>query len=222
VTVDRRRTAPRLPPLDDTPSPGALLVVCGIDGSGKTTLIEGLADHLRGRGLTVTTTRQPTPSMRETEVFRLARVGGGPLEEYRALYLCTIGDRLHHCNTFIRPRLARGEVVVSDRYIYTTFANMVARGHEFEPWVYDICRHLPLPDIALWTVTPPDTALERIRARPNDDCPDEPLLRRLHHAFALLAAQGATEPVDAAAGEPRMTLSQALDLIRPCLARKGF
>ncbi len=90
---------------------GLLVVVEGTDGSGKTTLVEAIVAELQRRGVPASATLQPTPSLRATEIFQLGLHNDASPDEYRALYLCTIGDRLYHRNTVLAPRLAAGEVV---------------------------------------------------------------------------------------------------------------
>ena len=199
--------------LGPQPSSGLLVVVEGTDGSGKTTLVRALTAALQDRGLPVLATQQPTPSMRATDIFKLALHNDAPVDDYRALYLATLGDRLYHCNVIVAPRLAAGEAVISDRYVFTTFANVLARGHEFEPWLRDVCRHLPRPHLALWADAPPELAVARIRARPNDTNPLDPAyLARLHAAFAAMSRAGELVRLDTS-GDVSRPIAEALSLI---------
>lgn len=91
----------------------------GIDGAGKSSHIEALAVAFRGQGRTVVTTREP---------------GGTPLaEKLRALLLhdsmdalteafLVFAGRRDHLRHVIEPALARGEVVLCDRFTDATFA----------------------------------------------------------------------------------------------------
>lgn len=91
----------------------------GIDGAGKSSHLEALAQAVRASGRNVTVTREP---------------GGTPLaEQVRALLLHESMDatteallafaaRRDHVRTVIAPALARGEVVISDRFTDATFA----------------------------------------------------------------------------------------------------
>ena len=200
--------------LGPQPSSGLLVVVEGTDGSGKTTLVRALTAALQSRGLTVLATQQPTPSLRATDIFRLALHNDASVADYRALYLATIGDRLYHCNNVVTPRLlASGQTVISDRYVFTTFANLLARGHDFELWLHDVCRHLPRPHLALWADAPPGLAVARIRARPDDANPlDEAYLVRLHAAFTAMSAAGELVRLDTS-GDASRPVAEALSLI---------
>jgi dTMP kinase len=210
-------------PVDLGPQPpsGLLVAVEGTDGSGKTTLVRALAAALQGRGLAVLATQQPTPSMRATDLFKLALHNDAPVDDYRALYLATLGDRLYHCNAVVAPHLAAGESVISDRYVFTTFANVMARGHDFERWMRDVCHHLPRPHLALWADAPPDLAIERIRARPDDANPLDPAyLARLYAAFAAMARAGELVRLDTS-GDAARPIAEALTLIDVLLRERG-
>jgi len=94
----------------------------GPDGSGKTTQIAPLADFLRQRGLTVLTTREPGgTSIGEqvrTVLHRLDNTAMHPRSE-TLLYLAA---RAQLVEEVIRPALARGEIVISDRFADSTLA----------------------------------------------------------------------------------------------------
>jgi dTMP kinase len=142
----------------------------GIDGAGKSTHIDGLAAAFRTRGRKVTLTREP---------------GGTPLaEKLRTLVLNDAMDALteallifaarrDHLLQVIEPALARGEVVLCDRFTDATFAYQGGgRGFDLdvlstlEQWVQ---RLAPIPDAALrqpdltvWFDLAPDVAAARL------------------------------------------------------------
>jgi dTMP kinase len=208
--------------LGPAPDSGLLIVIEGTDGSGKTTLVEAIVAELQRRDIPVLATLQPTPSLRATEIFKLGLHNDATPDEYRALYLCTIGDRLYHRNTVLAPHLAAGEVVVCDRYVFTTFANLLSRGHEFEPWMREVCVHLPRPHLSLWADAPPDLAIERVRARPHERRSlNQPYIRGLYDAYAALAAGGELTRINTS-GEPAVAIEAALCLIEPLLAERGL
>jgi dTMP kinase len=208
----------RLVALGPAPEAGLLVVIEGTDGSGKTTLVQAIVAELERRGVPAFATLQPTPSMRATDIFRLGLHNDATPDEYRALYLCTVGDRLYHNDTVLKPHLANGEVVICDRYVFTTFANLLSRGHEFEAWMREVCAYLPRPHLALWADAPPGLAIERVRARPDERRSlNEPYIRGLYDAYAALAAGGDLMRVDTG-GEPASAIAAALGLIEPLLA----
>jgi len=140
----------------------------GIDGAGKSTHIAGLADALRAAGRTVVLTREP---------------GGTPLaEKLRALVLNDPMDpltealvmfaaRRDHLLQVIEPALARGEVVLCDRFTDATFAYQGAgRGFDLEVlgtlerWVQTVpaLDKLRQPDLTVWFDLPPAVAATRL------------------------------------------------------------
>jgi dTMP kinase len=94
----------------------------GPDGSGKTSQLQPLADHLRLRGYTVFTTREPggteiSDQVREI-LMNLRNKGMNPRTE--TLLFCSARAQL--VAEVIRPHLEKGEVVISDRYADSTLA----------------------------------------------------------------------------------------------------
>lgn len=97
----------------------------GGDGSGKTTQIEELVPALEAEGHTVTATREPGGTPLGIQIRRLLLHDGAVTPEAEALLFAA--DRAQHVAGLIRPALARGEVVVSDRYVDSTLAYQGAR-----------------------------------------------------------------------------------------------
>ena len=146
----------------------------GIDGAGKSSHIEGLAQAFRNQGRVVTLTREP---------------GGTPLaEKLRALMLHDAMDpltealiafaaRRDHLVQVIEPALARGEVVISDRFTDATFAYQGA-GRGFDWDQLSILERMAQtgtalqadfassfmrePDMTLWFDLPAQVAAERL------------------------------------------------------------
>jgi dTMP kinase len=134
----------------------------GIDGAGKSTHLAWLLDYLRGRGRQVVSTREP---------------GGTPLGEklrqivlHQPMHLETetlvmFAARREHLEAVIRPALAAGKWVVSDRFTDATFAYQGGgRGLDrnriavLEQWVQGDLQ----PDLTLLFDLPPQIALDRL------------------------------------------------------------
>lgn len=101
--------------------PGGLLVSLeGGDGAGKSSHLRRLADWLTGHGLTVVTTREPGG----TDLGRTLRreVLHGQDLDPRTEALLYAADRAHHVASLVRPALAAGSVVVTDRYLDSSVA----------------------------------------------------------------------------------------------------
>lgn len=149
--------------------PGKLIVFCGLDGSGKTTLINNLNDYLCKLSLNPILTKQPTPDMRNNHIFRVFQDQKDKEGyDYRALSLLAAADRLQHSSQVIVPALNSGNVVISDRYFYSCLANLQARGYENDQWIYDIAKKLPLPDVSFFLDINVDEAIKRVKSRPKE------------------------------------------------------
>jgi len=117
---------------------GKLFVVCGIDGSGKSTQISNLARYLEEKSYEVVKTRQPTDMYRQDAVVRAAlNLDISPHVVAEELALFSAFDRARHIREVINPALAQGKIVLSDRYVYSTFAYFLSRGLTDIEW---LCR----------------------------------------------------------------------------------
>ncbi|GCD20791.1 dTMP kinase [Cellulomonas algicola] len=145
---------------------GRLVAVCGIDGSGKTTQIERVVDHLRAQGRDVVATRQPTDRYRQDATVRAAldlRLELAQISPELALFAAF--DRLRHLREVVEPALAAGSWVVTDRYVYSSYAYFLSRGIAEVDWLTAINRHAPRPDLTVVVDVPPELAAVRIVAR---------------------------------------------------------
>ena len=88
----------------------------GVDGSGKSTQARLLADHLRAAGQTVLLTREPGGSAGAEEIRRLLVQGGADRWSPETELLLFNAARRDHVERAIRPALARGDWVISDRF----------------------------------------------------------------------------------------------------------
>jgi dTMP kinase len=105
----------------------AFIVLEGGDGCGKSTQAAILVARLRELGREVVATREPGATAAGAGIRALV-LGGDDLDP-RAEALLIAADRAEHVAEVIRPALARGAVVVSDRYVPSSLAYQgVARG----------------------------------------------------------------------------------------------
>lgn len=88
----------------------------GIDGSGKSTQARTLAETLRGLGNNVCLTREPGGSKGAEEIRRLVLEGEADRWSTETELLLFTAARRDHLEKTIRPALARGEVVITDRF----------------------------------------------------------------------------------------------------------
>lgn len=107
----------------------------GVDGVGKTTQVERLRAYLEAQGRAVVVTREPggTALGKAIRQLLLHGVDGGAVDiAPRAEALLFATDRAQHVAETIRPALARGEVVITDRYLDSSLAYQ-AGGRELTP-----------------------------------------------------------------------------------------
>jgi dTMP kinase len=173
-------------------STGVFISFEGIDGAGKSSHIQAVADAFRAAGRTVVQTREP---------------GGTPLaEKIRDMVLHDTMDTLSeallvfaarrdHLNQVIEPALARGDVVLCDRFTDATFAYQ-GRGRGFdwqvlsqlELWVQSMPNgQLRQPHMTLWFALDPQIAAQRLAsARVPDRFESQPLtfFQQVHQGYA--------------------------------------
>jgi dTMP kinase len=170
---------------------GRFIALEGIDGSGTTHQSRALAKALRDRGHVVVETHEPS----DGSVGRLIRerlaVKSVPTDP-RALALLFAADRLDHVSSRIEPALARGEVVLSDRYVMSSWVYQALDCDR--DWVKEINRRAPWPDLTLVLEISPETAMDRITRRQHEKgTPTERFevpstLDRLAAAYAEIAS----------------------------------
>jgi len=144
------------------PYPGYLIILEGIDGTGKSTQAKLLASSLRDQGHRVVLSREPTDGAFGRRLRESATTGRlSPEEELQLFHQ----DRREHVETLIEPALQGGEIVILDRYYFSTMAYQGVRG--FDP--QEIRRvneeFAPQPDLLLLLDLSLDTALQRIGVR---------------------------------------------------------
>ena len=102
------------------PTLGRFISFEGIDGSGKSTQARLLADALRATGQTVTLTREPGGSLGAEEIRRLVLEGDADRWSSETELLLFTAARRDHLEKTIRPALAQGHVVITDRFADST------------------------------------------------------------------------------------------------------
>lgn len=138
--------------------PGRLLIVEGIDGSGKSTQIRLVQRWLQAQGYDVFFTEWNSADL----VKETTRKG----KKKRTLTPTTFSllhatDFAHRLLTNILPPLKAGMIVLADRYVYTAFARDYVRGCDRE-WVQRVYSFAPKPDISFYFRVPIETALQRL------------------------------------------------------------
>lgn len=165
---------------------GFLVVFEGIDGTGKSTHLHLLAEHLEGLGLDVVRSREPTQGPHGLRLRESARHGRLPPREELALFLA---DRRQHVAEILQPALAAGAAVLVDRYYLSTAAYQGARGLDPEEILRANEAFAPAPDVAVLIAVPVGEGRRRIHHRGDgegDLFEREEELRRVADVFARL------------------------------------
>jgi dTMP kinase len=142
-----------------------LLALEGVDGSGKTTQAHLLAEALRLRGWNVALTREPTSGPAGE---KLRRYLAGPTRYLSpaaelALFL---DDRREHVARMIRPALVAGQVVITDRYYYSSVAYQGALGLDPAMILAANEAFAPRPQVVFILTLPPELAVARLSQNP--------------------------------------------------------
>jgi dTMP kinase len=149
-----------------------LITFEGIEGSGKSTQLERLADRWReAAGGDVVTTREPGATGLGRSLRRLLlRVEETPLDPWAELLLY-VADRAQHLTEVVLPALAGGRTVLCDRYLDATLAYQGhGRGLDLDA-IRDLHRRPPLdlrPRRTLLFDLDPGAALRRARLRDSE------------------------------------------------------
>lgn len=222
-------------------SSSLFLTLEGIDGAGKSSHIDALEAFFLRQGRQVTRTREPggTPLAETLRELILSQPMDALTES-----LLVFAARRDHIERVITPALARGDVVICDRFTDATFAYQGGgRGFDvdvlltLERWVQTLApagtddheagaMAVPLlqPDLTLWFDLPPETAAARLAdARLPDKFESQPVdfFRRVASGYAARAAAAGARFARVDASLPREQVWTQIEAVlhrRPGLA----
>lgn len=198
--------------------PGALLAICGFDGSGKSTLEERLL-------AAIAPTRPCTSAWAPSEWWRrdaraqrsLFGTGTGRELPEQALLLFNLADCHAHQADTIQPALARGELVIANRYLFDMVALFEARGRTPVSWVPEAVVNIVAPDLCFVLDGPADMIVNRVVRRdgeiPGKFDQDVVFVERYNAALRRMAEENGLTVLRADA-EPDENVRQCLDALR--------
>lgn len=205
-----------IPPL----KPGVLVVLEGIDGAGKSTAARNLAARLRADGLSVRQSREPTDGPWGTLIRASATEGRREPAEEAELFR---RDRAQHVQEVIGPALAAGQVVLLDRYYFSTMAYQGARG--LDPEALRVAHEAiaPRPDLLCVLDLDPDQGMSRVTHRGAADLFEDAAMLRASRSIFLNQRQPFAVHVDALLPEaPLAELLRERVWLGPLLTRLGL
>ena len=137
---------------------GKLIIVEGIDGSGKSTQIHLLEKWLAYKGVSVFKSEWNSSEMVKEITSKGKKKGLLTPTTFSLLHATDFADRYERN---ISPLLRAGHFVLADRYVYTAFARDIVRGCNPE-WVKKVYDFAIKPDVAFYFKVPVDIAVDRI------------------------------------------------------------
>lgn len=141
---------------------GILIAIDGIDGAGKTTQVHLLKEAFERIGETVVISKEPTDGEWGQRLRDSALTGRLPFDEELDLF---IRDRQDHLARKIIPALNARNIVILDRYFYSTIAYQGILVQHHESIMERIRADVVEPDAAFWLDLPANLAVNRVTAR---------------------------------------------------------
>ncbi|WP_145109595.1 dTMP kinase [Cereibacter sediminicola] len=209
---------------------GLFLAVEGIDGSGKSGIVQHLAARLRAHGREVVVTREPGGTPEGEAIRGLVLAGADEAWDPMAELLLMTAARVQHVRRVIAPALEAGRIVLSDRYAGSTLAYQGTGRGLSESFIRALHAEATgdlWPDLTLILDLDAATGLARSRRRLTGSAIDEGRFESLDLAFherirQSFRAQAARDPerhaVIDASGTPEEVQARALAALEPLLA----
>ena len=207
----------------------------GIDGAGKSSHISALADALKSQGKTVVLTREPggTPLAERLRELVLHEAMD-PLTEA----LLVFAARREHVVNVIEPALARGDVLLCDRFTDATFAYQGA-GRKFDLQILSFLEQsvqysfalaaqkpeslgIRQPDLTVWFDVPPAVAAQRLAAARTPDKFESQSIEFFERVVAGYAARAAQQPQRFARINGHQTIDAVRADVMAAVRAKGF
>jgi len=200
---------------------GLFVTFEGVEGSGKTTVAEAIAENLRQKGLTVTVTAEPGT----TSVGRQIRQLLATVDERTAWTetFLFLADRAEHVAKVIKPALERGEIVLCDRFTDSTIAYQgfgLGLPLEWLTQLNSIATNGLVPDLTLLLDIDPEMGLKRSQRETVFERRSLDFHQRVRWGYLWLAKQEPHRVKVIDASQPlESVLTQALRLVEEALAR---
>lgn len=161
--------------------PGTFIVLEGPDGSGTTTHSALLAEQLKKEGHDVLLTAEPTNSA--IGLFIREQLKKKSIDSPSALQLLFCADRAAHIENVIKPALAKGKTVISDRYVISTLIYGEALGLNPD-WLLQVNTPFLEPDVMMIALPKFETCMERIGMRSQLDVfENHPFQRKIYNLY---------------------------------------
>lgn len=149
-------------------TPSGFIVVEGVNGAGKSTIMAAIEAHLKNKNFNVCTTFEPGDSILGKELRKILLNSPHLPRQATAELLLFGADRAEHVDSVIKPALADGQIVLCDRYLYSAIA-FQGYGRGLDLTVIDQVNALAvrdtLPDVVILLDLDAEEGLRRTRSR---------------------------------------------------------
>ena len=196
----------------------------GIEASGKSTLLEALAERLRSDGVSLVTTREPGGTALGARIRQLVLAPDEKVAPAAEALLMT-ADRAQHVSEVIRPALANGTWVLCDRFATATLAY---QGYGHGVPLEDLRRLIAVateglePDVILLVDIPVEMSQTRVKSRSAQsgrladrmESEDADFHTRVRDRYLALASEDSRMHVLDGLQPVEMLLRKALEIVR--------
>ena len=162
----------------------------GIDKSGKTTQTSLLAQYLKERGYRVVKTSEPGGTRLGTKIKEILLSPSHPKMSKISELLLYLADRAEHVEKIVKPALAQGKIVISDRFADASLAYQgYGRGLEIA-WIEELNRMVTqgtLPDITFLLDVNPSLARQRGEKKDRMEKEEMNFHQRVYQGYLELA-----------------------------------
>lgn len=167
---------------------GYFIALEGLDGCGKTTQARFLARFLWQMGIDVVLTREPGEGLPMVRDLVLQTANISPQTQY----LLFSADRAEHVRKVILPALQRGQWVVSDRYVYSSFAYQ-GYGHGLSMhWLKQVASEATMgvmPHLTILLDIPVHVAMARVGVPDSIESMGQAFYQRVRHGYLHMACE---------------------------------
>ncbi len=146
---------------------GFFVVFEGLDGSGKGTIVSETKRFLVRKGVplsNICVTAEPTNGFYGKKIRELLRQRVDPLVNAKQFLDLYVADRREHVESVLKPALANNQVILCDRYKYSTFVYQSLQGVPLST-IMGLHECFPVPDLVFVLDVPVEVALKRISNR---------------------------------------------------------
>ena len=137
-----------------------MIVIEGMDGSGKTTQAKMLKRYLESKGYPVVLLKEPTDGPKGQQIRM--RLENGNVDQFELMRLYA-EDRYENVTNNIIPALNEGKIVIVDRYVPSSLVYQSINGPTLEQ-ILEANKFAPIPDMVIIIDIPEEEAIKRMRS----------------------------------------------------------